>query len=88
MASDMQDWIHDELDVLRRTRDELRVQLHLGATEVRDAWAKLETSWEHLEGRIARVSDATHETTDDVEDATRLLVDELKQGYERIKRAL
>ena len=88
MAKDLADRIHDELDILRQTRDELRVQLHLGAAEVRDTWEKLEKGWHQLEGRATRVGDAAQETTEDLEEATRHLLDELKEGYERIRKAL
>ena len=91
MTREERDWrvaLDEDMDVLRRTRDELRVQVHLGATEAKDAWAQLDHVWHQLQARVNRLGEATHTAVDDVEDATRLLLDELKHGYERIKQAL
>lgn len=91
MTQEERDWrdlLDEEVDILRQTRDELRVQAHLGAAEARDAWTQLEHAWEQLQSRLQRIGDATHETAEDVEDATKLLLDELRQGYDRIKGAL
>ena len=88
MSTDWQTRLEDELEPLRRTRDELRVQLHLGAAEAKDAWEKLEHAWQKLEQRAARVREATEEASEEIEDATDLLLDELTHGYERIKQAL
>jgi uncharacterized protein YjbJ (UPF0337 family) len=88
MAIDWKERLHDEVDTLRQARDELRVQMHLGAADAKDVWAKVEKSWEHLEGRLKRIGDVTQEAADEVEDATRLLVDEIKEGYQKIRKAL
>lgn len=88
MATDWLDRIEEEVDRLRQTRDELRVQAHLGAVEVKDRWARLEKSWHELEAHAKRVGAAAHDASDDVEEATRQLVDELKHGYEKIRSAL
>ena len=91
MADEERNWrdvLDEDLDVLRRTRDELRVQVHLGATEAREAWAELEQTWHQVQSRVRRLGEATHDAADGVEDATALLLDELRNGYERIKGAL
>ena len=88
MEKDWTDRVDEEVDRLRQTRDELRVQVHLGAAEAKDLWAQLEDVWHQLQARVHRLGDATHDAAEDVENATRLLVDELKHGYEKIKGAL
>ena len=88
MASDWKTRLEGEVDRLRAARDELRVQLHLGAAEAREVWESAERSWEHLEARLKRVGHATQESVDDVEDAAKLLVDEIKAGYERVRSLL
>ena len=44
--------------------------------------------WHQLESRVSRVGDAAQETSEDLEEATRHLLDELKEGYERIRNAI
>ncbi len=83
--SDQASDLHREFESLRTTRDELRVQLHLGAAEVRDRWEELERAWQHLESHVKRLAETASEATDDVEQAASLLVDEIKHGYQRIK---
>lgn len=88
MESEWKERVDEEVERLRQTRDELRVQAHLGAAEAKDAWGQLEHAWQQLQSRVERIGDATHDAAEDVEEATRLLIDELRQGYDRIKDAL
>jgi uncharacterized protein YjbJ (UPF0337 family) len=88
MAKDWKDLMDDEIDLLRRGRDELRVQIHLGAAEARDAWDKLEKSWHQLEGRLKRIGQVGQDSADDVEEAAKLLVDEIKSGYKHLRDVL
>lgn len=88
MKSDWKQQLEDEINVLRQTRDELRVQLHLGAANAHDTWEKVEKSWEHLESRLKRVGQATHESADELESASKIFVEEIKLGYKRIRDAL
>ena len=88
MASDWIERLDEEVDRVRQTRDELRVQMHLAAAEAKDSWAGLEERWQRLEQRLERIGRATHEASDDVHDATRSLLQELKHGYEKIRDVL
>ena len=53
------DRLNEELDKLRATRDELRLQIHLGSAEARDRFEKLEKSWQHVEGQVKTLHAAT-----------------------------
>lgn len=86
--SGIQDRLSDELDSLRRLRDELRVQLQLGKQEARDAWERTEKSWNSLEGRLNRVGRQSKESLEGVEEAAKLLMQEIREGYRRIKELL
>ena len=59
--SDFKGWLKQELDELRRVRDELRVQASLGKAELRDRWHVLERGFESLESKVKRTSDAAEE---------------------------
>ena len=47
---------HEAIDKLREERDELRVQMHLAAAEVRDEFEELEEKWSQLETRLRAAS--------------------------------
>lgn len=76
------------MDKLRRERDEIRLQLHLGKAELKEEWETLERKWEHLEGRVAGAADEARETTREVGAAFGVLSDELGEAYRRIRARL
>jgi hypothetical protein len=75
--------LDDLVEQLKRKRDELRVQVHLGSKEVQDEWEELEGKMEHFSA-TARLG----ETGEGIGDALGQLGHELKLGYERIKEAV
>ncbi len=88
MDSNWKRLLEAEIDVLRQGRDDLKVQIHLGAADARDAWEKVEKNWNHLEARLKVVGKAGQESASDVEEAAKLLVEEIKTGYQHIKNLL
>ena len=78
----------DRKALAQQIRDELEVQLHLASADARDEWAALEKKLDHLRGRMEVVGQATEEAAENVGDALKLLGNELKQGYERIRNLL
>jgi hypothetical protein len=76
------------VDELKTQRDELAVKLHLARADARDEWAALEKKWDRLRGRAEVVGHEAGKAADDVEAAAKLVVDEIKKGYERIRRLL
>lgn len=86
-----QEWrkrIDDEVAILRLARDELQLQIHLGASEAHHLWENAESAWEKLEWRLKRVAHATEESAEDVEAAAKLLVEEISHGYQRLRDSL
>jgi len=75
-------------DDLKRQRDELQVKLHLAKADARDEWAKLETRWEEAKTKMAAVREEATHTTESVSTGLSLVLDELKKGYDRIRRTL
>jgi hypothetical protein len=80
--------LDDEIDVLRQGRDELRVQMHLAAADARDVWDKVEKNWSHLEGRLKVIGEVGKESAEDVEEAAKSLIDEIKEGYKHLRNVL
>ena len=82
------DDLKKKVDDLKQQRDEINLQLHLAKAEVRDEWDKLEPKWEEVKGKMATVSEVASQTAESVTATAGLLADEIKEGYERIKKAL
>jgi hypothetical protein len=80
--------IEQEAADLRTAREELRVRLHLGKLEARDQWEQLEKTWQHAEGKLKVLGDASQEVAAEVGEAARLALEELKEGYAKLRRLL
>ncbi|MEJ2231705.1 MAG: hypothetical protein P8X46_11060 [Nitrospirales bacterium] len=75
-------------DDLKRQRDELQVKLHLAKADARDEWAKLETRWEEVKTKMDTVRQEASQTTESVASGLSLVLDELKKGYDNIRKTL
>lgn len=73
-------------DDLKTQRDELRVRLHLARAEAREEFEKLEKRWEHLRAKLAVLGKEAGEASKDVREAARLVLDEIRDGYHRVKK--
>jgi hypothetical protein len=77
-----------ELESLAKARDELQVNVSLAKAEVRDELKRLGTSWELVESELKRLGEHSKESVKDMGAAARSLIDELRQGYARVKEQL
>lgn len=87
----MSDWnerLQREVDELRGLRDDLKLQVHLGQMEAQSRFEKAEKDWEHLEAKLKVLADASREAAEEVGDAARLLVDEIRAGYRHVRELL
>lgn len=87
----MSEWkerFRSEFDELRRVRDELNVRVHLAKADAKDQWEKLEHEFHRLEGKGRQIAQVSEEPLREVRDAARLLIDEIRDGYRRIRKAL
>ena len=87
----MSEWklkIEREIDELRRVRDELKVRIHLAKADAKDRWDEVEHQFRRLESKGHQIAQASEEPLRDVREAARLLVDEIREGYRRIREAL
>ena len=73
---------------LKQQRDELNLKLHLAKADGRDEWAKLETQWEEVRTKLDITCKEASHTAGAVASALELALDEIKKGYERIRRSL
>ena len=76
------------IEGLKQQRDAIRVQLHLGKTEAKQEWEEMEKKLEHLRAKVKAVGNESQQASQDVFEAAKLLAEEIKRGYERIRRHL
>ncbi len=88
VMSELGDLLNEDIEALKRMRDELRVQVHLGAAEARDLWDQLEDKWRDLERRAVAVAREAEEPLHDVAQAAKDLVHEIRDGYRKVRDAL
>ena len=80
----------DLLEELRQKRDELRVQLHLASREAKDEWEELEEKMDEFSGKAKQLAGEAglRETGQGLGKALGQLGNEIKLGYERIRKAV
>lgn len=95
--------LQQEYEKLKTTRDELRVQLNLGKKEAEDAWREAEDKWRDLEAKMKLAGQISKETAEevahvtrdgasatlaDVKQATDKLMDEVREGFEKMRKLI
>jgi predicted nucleic acid-binding Zn-ribbon protein len=85
-VSTHEDKLKSLLERLETERDELKVKLGLAKLEARDEWQELEAKIEGLRGRLGRLKDEAGDAGSDVGAAFELVADEVKQGFDRIRK--
>jgi hypothetical protein len=84
--------LHEEIDKLadnlKQQRDELKLKMHLLSLEARDEWEKAEENWEEFQGKAGKLGETGKEASKDVGAALKLLGEELKHAYERMRKSL
>jgi uncharacterized coiled-coil DUF342 family protein len=76
------------LNTVRRERDEINLQLHLLKAEARDEWAQLEKKYAQFQNKSKTVGAVASGAAGDVGAAARILGEELRAAYLRLRDAL
>ncbi len=82
---ELQKRIQQEIAILRQARDELRVQMDLAKKDGRDQWEVIEKKWQRLEGQLKLAEEDARESAGEVSEAMSIVVDEIKEAYQRIR---
>ena len=77
-----------EAEELRSVRDELKVRMHLAKLDAEELWEELEGRWQNAEARLKVLGEASSEAAEDVAEAVELVFQELKHGYEKLRRLI
>ena len=78
--------VHELVASLERIRDEIKLKIHLAAADARDEWEELEKKLGHLRGKAGSIGRVAGDAAEDVGEAVELLGQELKKGYERLRK--
>ncbi|WP_020157646.1 MULTISPECIES: hypothetical protein [Methylobacter] len=76
------------LESLKTERDEIKLKLHLGSMEARDEFENVEKNWNAFTRKAADISDDTVETSEEFIEKTKIVGEELKATYDRIRARL
>jgi len=88
-AKDMHTSWNELVAKLERERDELALKMHLGRKDLASEWEKLEAKWRELKAvKGPPLKEAASQTAQGVGAAMELAADELKKGYEKIRKLL
>lgn len=84
--------IDQELDRLQAMREELDVQAHLAKIEAQEElnemWKKAEHARAKLEAEFERIKDGAEEPLENIGEAAEQLLDEIKNGYKKIRELI
>jgi archaellum component FlaC len=76
------------LATIEQLRDEIKLKAHLGKAEAKDELNKLDRKWESLLEQYKPVADEAGKAAENAGAALGLAADEIKAGYERIRKLL
>ena len=85
---DVKKIIEEKKARIEQLRDEMNLKAHLGKAEVKDELDRLEKEWNTFLAKYKPLADEVGETGEKTGIALGLVADELKAGYERIKKLL
>ncbi len=86
--TEVKEQIDQIIEKFRQERDELRVRAHLAKGELLEEWEKIENKLGKLESRAKEIKAATAEASKDIASAAQLLTEELRKGFENMRKRL
>lgn len=84
----MKDDLNKLNETVKQYRDELRVQMHLAQQDVRDEWDDLDEYWDKFRQKQDDIRHDADGVGQDTRETAYNLGEELKAGYERIRKRL
>jgi len=73
---------------LKVERDEIKLKLHLASMDAKDEFEKAEKQWVLVKAKATEIADDTKETSQEFAAKARIVGEELKDTYHRIKQRL
>ena len=76
------------LESLKTERDEIKLRLHLGSMEAREEFENVEKNWNTFTQKATDIADDTVETSEEFIEKAKIVGEELKATYDRIRARL
>lgn len=73
---------------LKQERDELKVKMHLASMDAKDDYERISSKVDELSDQYEPVKDAVEESAENVFAALGLVADELKAGFQRVRKSI
>ena len=86
--SDTKHMIEETINALQQQRDELEVQMHLGAAEAREEFEEAMQRLDKMSRDFEPVKEAAEESAENVLASLQLVGEELMSSFDRIKKSL
>ncbi len=80
--------LDDLITSLKQERDELKLQMHLASMEAKDEYERVSGKVDELTDQYEPVKNAVEETAENVFAALGLVADELKFGFQRVRKTI
>ncbi|MBL4885178.1 MAG: hypothetical protein JKY95_11670 [Planctomycetaceae bacterium] len=80
--------LHETIISLQQQRDELALKIHLGSLELKDEWEALGEKLSDLIRDYEPFTHAVAETSDEVWEALKLTGEEIRRGFNRIRKSM
>ena len=76
------------MEKLKTERDEINVKLHLASMDAKEEFAEAEKKWEQVKLKMAEIADEAEDTSEEYVAKAKIVGEELKDSYSRIKDRL
>jgi len=86
--SESKDLLADLISTLKQQRDELALKAHLGTMESKEELDKLSAKFDQLSSDFEPAKDAVEESAGEVWESMKLVAEEVKNGFDRIRKSL
>ena len=86
--SEQQNALDEVINKLKQERDELKLKIHLASMDANDEYERISGKVDELNDQFEPVKDAVEETADNVFSALGLVADELKAGFQRVRKSI
>lgn len=84
--ADRKEQLKSLLERLEQERDELKMKFGLAKLEAREEWQELQGKVERLRGRLKVLGEEADDAGEDVGTALEMLGEEIREGFDRIRR--
>lgn len=80
--------LQEVISTLKQERDELALKIHLAGAEAKQEWEGLRGKLDQLLADCDPAKQAAAETAGNVGEAMKLVANEIREGFQRIRKAL